>query len=339
MVRRGAEVRIDEDAGSFFVKRGRLHAGVNAAVTGALLLCSLGIVSGCVRNGPIDVIPDIYFVPAEGARGALAAADTSNKRTTSTLEALSWDHVVFFEDFEDPDYYRYWSLRDGRPLGVGTVSSPQRYVFAGERSAIMLNHRDKHDAEGNGKYVLQEPIEEQAYVRLYLRLSDHFTLGSANGLKLFSIVATKGPDFYRGAGHRPTGYDRFGATMVLDSWDEVFIYSYHPEQRSGYGDEIYGKRKKRHPKVKPGDWYCLELMMKANVPGQRDGQLKAWVNDELVIQADNIRFRDTDQVKMWRFYTPGYFGGGGIRNTSPKEQQIYIDNYVISRARVGCLEF
>ena len=87
---------------------------------------------------------------------------------------------------------------------------------------------------------------------------------------------------------------------------------------------------------KPGKWYCLEMMLAANDIGKKNGQLKAWLDNELIIQVDQMRFRDTDQLKMWRFYVSCYFGGGGMRNTSPKDQFIFIDDYVISGARIGC---
>ena len=79
-------------------------------------------------------------------------------------------------------------------------------------------------------------------------------------------------------------------------------------------------------------------MLKNNTPGQRDGQVMVWMDGRLIIQVNKLRFRDVDTVKIRRFTVENYFGGGRKKDTSPKDQRIYIDNLVVSREKIGCME-
>ena len=205
--------------------------------------------TGCMNEGRVDILPAIDYMPSNHSQVDSANLGSVQLSDLKDKSILNKERVVFYEDFESANYYKKWSKYDGRPIGVGTVSSPLEYVFSGKRSAVVINREGLHEAEGDGKFVPRDPIDKVAFVRLYLRLSDHFSLGSANGIKLFSIVGTRHHTYYKGAGHRPNGHDRYGATLVMDKWNELFIYCYHPEQRSGYGDEFYKTGIKSRPKL------------------------------------------------------------------------------------------
>ena len=245
--------------------------------------------------------------------------------------------ILLFEDFELPTYKENWRVHWGKPVGAGTVSNQDGHVFAGKRSGYLQSIESQHKSIGAGEYVPQEPIEDLVHVRLYLRLDDNFTMGSANQLKLFSINggATL-KDTYGGAGKKPTGYNKFGTTLSIDKWNELHLYTYHAGQKGGYGEWIYCDGLFCGPKLSTGKWHCVELMLKANTPGTHNGEVKAWLDGALVISEDGLHFRDDQNVKIRRFSVTGYFGGAGIRNTSPRNQRFFIDNYIISKKPIGC---
>jgi hypothetical protein len=56
----------------------------------------------------------------------------------------------------------------------------------------------------------------------------------------------------------------------------------------------------------------------------------------LVGNVDHLRFRDVSEVKIRRITMESYCGGGNVRDTSPKNQRLYIDNYVVSTKPIGC---
>lgn len=249
---------------------------------------------------------------------------------------LAGKRILLFEDFEASDYKKNWPVYWGEPVGAGTVSSPLEYVFAGKRSSYIQSHEGEHRSSGAGEYVPNTPLDE-AYARLYIRLPDDFSIGSSDGLKLFSILGgARLENTYGGAGRRPTGTDKFSATLAIDNSHEVHLYYYHPDQRKRYGDFAYCNGLFCSQKIFPGRWYCLEMMLKANTPGSRDGQLKVWMDGRRIIEINKMRFRDAGEVKIRRFSIVNYWGGGQRQDTSPKDQRIYIDNYVVSSEPVGC---
>ena len=49
--------------------------------------------------------------------------------------------------------------------------------------------------------------------------------------------------------------------------------------------------------VERGRWYCYELMLKANTPGERDGRVALWIDGKLAGDFPNLRFRSVDELK------------------------------------------
>jgi Polysaccharide lyase 14 len=253
---------------------------------------------------------------------------------------LSASDILLFEDFEAHEYKDRWPVYWDQPVGAGVVSGPEKYVFAGNYSAYLEAKKGKHDSLGAGEYVPKQPIEDVAYMRLYLRLEDGFSMGTSQQLKLFTIHAgAELKDAYGGAGVHPSGSDKFSVCLAIDNWRALHFYYYHADQLHGYGDWTYCGGFFSAPKLSPGGWYCLELMVKANTPGQRDGCIKAWQDGRLIGEVKRLRFRDIETVRIRRFSVYLYFGGGEMADTSPKDQRLYVDNLVVSRKPIGPLAF
>lgn len=251
---------------------------------------------------------------------------------------LSQKDVLLFEDFESLDYAKRWLGVTNRPVGAGMVTGPSEDVFAGKRSLYLLAKQGKHSSVGAVEYMPSTPLNDVAYMRLYLRFDDDFSIGTCNQVKLFGIHGGAAlANTYGGAGRRPNGKDKFSALVSIDRRHELHLYAYHPEQRGGWGDMAYCDGFFCSAAIDPGRWYCVELMLKPNSPGQQDGETAVWVDNKRVIHVDKLRFRDTGEVRVRRFVIENYFGGGGRWNTSPQDQNTYIDNLVISRERIGCL--
>jgi len=204
---------------------------------------------------------------------------------------LNGSDILLFEDFEAQNYQQRWPVHWNKPVGASTVSSPKKYVFAGKRSAYTEAKRGQHGSVGSGEYVPATPVDDVTYVRLYLRLADGFSMGRSRGLKLFSIRGgAELKNSYGGAGKRPSGRDKFSATLSIDNWRHLYFYYYHPDQRGGYGDVAYCETYFfRRAKLSPGK---CGLLGSPQHPAM---------------------------------------------DTSPKDQRIYIDNFVVSRKPIGCL--
>ena len=116
-------------------------------------------------------------------------------------------------------------------------------------------------------------------------------------------------------------------------------------------------------------WFCLEIVAKANTVGQSDGELALWKDDALVGEykpgsprgrwlRDNFyswgqyfqdeqafegfEFRSSDDVLFRRVTLDAYYEKGSLDNlamttTVPEAQVILYDDLVVATERVGCM--
>jgi hypothetical protein len=116
-------------------------------------------------------------------------------------------------------------------------------------------------------------------------------------------------------------------------------------------------------------WFCLEIMAKANTVGESDGELALWKDDGLVGQykpgtprgrwlRDNFyswgqyfldeqafegfEFRSSEDVLFKRVTLDAYYEKGSLDNlaattTVPEAQVILYDDVVVATERVGCM--
>lgn len=304
------------------------------------LLIILPILIGCARNEiNKPTLEKSIYLPS-------ASSETRNHPVTwsgsPNLEpGLNPKDILLFEDFEDDHYQQRWRVHWNPVVGAGTVERPSKYVFAGNRSAYLENKERKHEADGAGEYVPEIPIDDVAYFRLYLRMQDGFSTGESDQVKVISMRG--GVDIersYGGAGERPreSEMDGFAADLCIDNSRSLHFYYYHLDQWGDYGDIAPCKTSFfRSAKISPGKWYCLEFMLRNNIPRQKNGQLLAWLDGKLIGHVEKIRFRNSEKIKIQRLAVYNYFGGSDYWDASPKDQRIYVDNLVISRKPIGCL--
>jgi hypothetical protein len=77
-------------------------------------------------------------------------------------------------------------------------------------------------------------------------------------------------------------------------------------------------------------WYCYELMVKANTPGQRDGRVAAWIDGTLIADFPNLRMRDTSSLKIDQILLGLHAPG----NTDGADHKWY-DNLVVAKDYIG----
>ncbi len=79
-----------------------------------------------------------------------------------------------------------------------------------------------------------------------------------------------------------------------------------------------------------GRWICFETEVKLNTPGKADGLYRLWADDSLLVERTNVDLRGNTTDKINEVSLDCYWNGG-----SPKVQNRYYDNFVISTQRVG----
>ncbi len=182
------------------------------------------------------------------------------------------------------------------------------------------------------------PEPEELYFRYYLRVPDGFInygrgkLPGPAGLYTGSARNNIKPsDSQPGWSARmffsPTYTDR-------DSdFTQLGFYVYYRDQATNNGDLILWDPQ---PGVlRHGAWYCVEGHVAMNTPGQPNGLLEGWVDEQLAFYQDDFKFRGTADgaIDIKSFWFDVYYGGDA---KAPGSLSFDFDSLALSSERVGC---
>jgi len=78
------------------------------------------------------------------------------------------------------------------------------------------------------------------------------------------------------------------------------------------------------------EWVAVEVELKLNTSGARDGIYRVWVNDSLVIERLNVDIRGSTADKINEVMLDAYWNGGATGNLNR-----YFDDFVISTQKIG----
>jgi hypothetical protein len=205
------------------------------------------------------------------------------------------------------------------------------------------------DGEVNATVIKQlNPERDVLFLRYYARFDEGYNvLGSShNGSSISS--------HYCCPGERADGYNKFLVNFETERFETTLanpgrlgVYIYHPDQRDVWGDIFFptgvvspftsvpfdfGPGFVARPYVIPqlGRWYCYEIMVKVNTPGQRDARIALWLDGNLIADFQNLRLRETTALKIDKFGLALYIHG----NTLAMARE-WFDNVVAATAYIG----
>ncbi|MDA1275988.1 MAG: hypothetical protein O2960_18385 [Verrucomicrobia bacterium] len=192
----------------------------------------------------------------------------------------------------------------------------------------------------------RHPIEavDELFIRYYLRLSANWGWsGRSYHPHLTHFLTTENGMWHGPARSHLTLYIepvngklRLGAT---DMENENMPHGLtQGPLRGGYNGKLYDSN---DVVFIDDQWRCIEAQFKLNTldmerdTPNRDGVVRGWVDNKLVIEHTDIVFRTTDFPKMkWnQFLLTPYFGPGLL----PHAQALWIDELVVGRSRIGHL--
>ena len=81
-----------------------------------------------------------------------------------------------------------------------------------------------------------------------------------------------------------------------------------------------------------GEWHCVEARVRLNDAGSSNGLFRMWINGIEQPGRDDLNWVGTfDQYGINAVFLENYWNGG-----APKDQERYLDNFVVSTERIGC---
>ena len=231
--------------------------------------------------------------------------------------------VLYYIDFDDETETLKWlaeTPNSGTTNGYSWTGHPDHVRGSG---ALEIQHKEGTHAPGGIYPTFAET--DVAYMRWYRKWEAGYDFTSHKGP---GVYAKNGSTL---AGEKPTGYDKYSCRIAFYDKDPT-LYTYHPEQTGQFGSELGINLKDPPVQVEADRWYCFEMMIRANTVGKHDGELKMWVDGELVSHFTGYRFRDTADLKISELSYTAYVGGSW---TSKRDQKLWDDQIVVAREYIG----
>jgi hypothetical protein len=257
--------------------------------------------------------------------------------------------VLFADDFESV------SSTSGLTTKWSQTFSPSNIRIATEAGSFFGGSKaveftvPQQSAEGSAAVVKQiSPEQDVLFLRFYSKFDGSYNVvgSSHNG----SSISAR----YCCPGEPADGANKFLVNFETARFDTEFanpgklgIYAYHPDQRDQWGDFFFptglvspftgvpfnfGTNFVSRPDVIPqlGRWYCYEIMVRANTPGQRDGRIALWLDGVIIADFQNLRLRETTSLKIDKFDLDLY-----VKSNTLGTARKWYDNVVAAKSYIG----
>jgi len=155
----------------------------------------------------------------------------------------------------------------------------------------------------------------------------------------YQLKLPKGFDFVKGGklpgiaggtantgGRRPNGKDGWSVRMMWNRHGKLIQYVYHSDQLKQFGEIMEWDMEK----LELGKWHNIKTTVRINTPGKRNGMIKSWLNGKLVLDRNDLRFRNTNKLLIDRFMFAVFFGGSDPSWAPRRDQHLFLDEFVIS---------
>lgn len=155
----------------------------------------------------------------------------------------------------------------------------------------------------------------------------------------FGDTDSSGFDFNRGGklpglcggrcntgGKKPTG-DGWSVRYMWRTAGQLVIYLYHVDQQRNYGDDL-----PLHVQVVLGKWYTLTQYIQLNTDELYNGVLRVWVDNQLVLNRHDLRYRLGDQAPIDHFLFSHFFGGHDASWAPRTASAVYFNAFRLSDA-------
>jgi hypothetical protein len=298
----------------------------------------------------------VFLTPSAPADSGIAARYPGDKNIASDPA------VIFADDFESytspSQLTSNWSSAY-QLSNLRIATEPGNYYAGGKAVEMTLPISTTEVANALNKTLA--PTVDTAFIRAYTKFDPGYSVTNSNhnGLRLSAK--------YPGPGIKPptdgTGFFLFlvqnniqGAGRpgeMMPGYSD--IYAYWPKQRSEFGDlwwsdgyvvpydDTIGNKGEwlaypaQYPdfKVLPNwqpqrdKWYCYELMVKCNTPGQNDGEVKYWIDGNVVGDFPNLNMRSISSLKM----DTAHIGLHALH--SERVNKKWYDNVVVATQYIG----
>ncbi len=213
-----------------------------------------------------------------------------------------------------------WGEENFEVLSTGGEPGVLRVHYPKGSAAPSVSRKEGVPLGGGQFYAgLDVPPQDSLRLSYDLRFADNFDF--VKGGKLPGLFGGAGAS----GGNIPDGTDGFSTRLMWRREGQGEVYAYLPTSK-GYGDSI-GRGAWTFT---PSQWHTVEQEVVLNQPGQSDGQVRVWLDGNLVLQDSGLMFRTTDDLQLDGIFFSTFFGGGDRSWSTPKDTHIDFANFSVS---------
>jgi len=245
------------------------------------------------------------------------------------LATLIVHSPILFSDGFEAGNLDAWGDMKGKPTIV------QDEPFEGKRCLKLTAGTGK----GAGEHVVRwfMPGEDEIAIKWAVKFAPDFDQG--NLMHLCAIGGNRTDNKWSSmgkAGKKPSGADFF--VTNLEPWRDwgrnpapgrLTFYSYWMDMVRDKDGNYWGNNLLSDPPliVPRGKWVTMSLWIKLNAPGKSDGEEAFWMDGKLGGHWKNMRFRDSDVLRLNSLSLDLYI------HDSKQTNVAWFDDVVISRSK------
>ncbi len=249
------------------------------------------------------------------------------------------DQVIFADNFESGDFSKWDEYRKDESI-LSLIEDPAADRRMGNRTMRVVATLGENT--GGGATIWFEP-SDPVFVRFYVRFAEDCDY-THHLARIRANKGLQGRDKWSGfgqAGTRPRGDERFvtgvepwggnGRYAPPGRWN---FYTYWPEMKASGDGKYWGNhfRPDDAEDIPRDRWVCLELMIKHNTPGERDGEQAFWVDGELRGHWTGLMWRTSPTLWANSLSLESYVTDRWTRN---RVNTVDFDNVVIAKGYIG----
>ncbi|MEO8029964.1 MAG: polysaccharide lyase [Gemmatimonadota bacterium] len=252
---------------------------------------------------------------------------------------------VWCDDFEQDRMSRYFEVDNAggsftRTNGVGNAGS---FGMRIKWAAGQQNGGSLHLALGKTPQGYFKPADagtakyRELYWRMYVRHQAGWTGGGGDKLSRAFVFASSSTWAQAAAGHVWSGMGSDANHLEIDPYrgtdaaGNLVTTGFNDFAHFSYLGAAEGKIQ-LFDASHVGQWYCVEAHMRLNDAGQSNGAFDVWVNGQLDASRTGLNWLGSfSSYGINTLFFENFWNSG-----SPKAQERYFDNIVVSTSRIGC---